>query len=302
MNLNGGTIRFDGYSRAIGGTVNFASGTVQLAGNRTIDTDAAVKDWFGNLPNIGVGKTLAIEGNATISGATAVTLSGGTATAHLFALNSGSQLVSTQASQVIGPVAMMSGSTINASGGDLTIGDATRTDGFYSNGAVSIGSHTLTVTDSNGGTFDSAANVTLGASGNPGTFASANGLTLNSGGHISGYGVINSTNNVSSPVLNNGIFSGTSSALRLTLPGYIKGTGTFDNVTFNGTFAPGLSPASMTLGSAIQRNTGDGDRRAYRRKRVRSTEPHPRQRRGRAGRLARCYAAEQLHAAGRRHV
>ncbi len=47
VNLNGGTLRFDGYSRAPGGAIAFTSGTVQVAGDRTIDSDAAIADFFG---------------------------------------------------------------------------------------------------------------------------------------------------------------------------------------------------------------------------------------------------------------
>ena len=249
VNLNGGTIRFDGYTRAVGGAIRFPSGTVQLAGNRTIDTDPAVKDWFGAAPSIGVGKKLVVEGNATVSGVTTIMLAGGILEAHSLLMSSGSQLATTQSSQVVGPVAAMSGSTIDASGGDLTIGDPARADGFYSNGALSVGSSTITVVDSDGGDFGVAANVTLGAGGNPGTLAAATGLTLSPGGNIAGYGAINSPNNAATPVVINGSLSGNAWAALLTLPGYVKGTGTLDNVAFNGTFSPGLSPASVSLGS-----------------------------------------------------
>src|SRR5262249_35890633 len=42
---------------------------------------------------------------------------------------------------------------------------------------------------------------------------------------------------------------GTSAAQPITLSGYIKGVGTFNNVTFSGTFDPGFSPALLTVGS-----------------------------------------------------
>src|SRR4029077_12208720 len=44
VNLNGGTLRFNGYSRS--GTINFAAGTVKLAGSRTIGTDTPIQDFF----------------------------------------------------------------------------------------------------------------------------------------------------------------------------------------------------------------------------------------------------------------
>ncbi len=250
VNLNGGTIRFDGYSRAVGGTVNFTSGTVQVAGDRTINTDAAIQDWFGAAPSIGIGKQLVVEGNATLSAATPVTLAGGTLSGHTVAMLSGSHLASTQSSQLLGPLAAQTGSVIDATGGDLTMGDATRTDGFYCNGTLTVGSHSATLADLDGAVFDSAANVTLGASGTPGALVAANGMTLNSGANLTGHGSIDTPDNALTPFVNNGGLTGDSLAVPLTLPGYVKGTGTFDNVRFAGTFAPGLSPASVNLGSA----------------------------------------------------
>ena len=103
VSLNGGTIRFDGYSRAAGGTVNFTAGSVKVAGDRTIDTDVAIQDWFGASPTIGVGKKLAVEGNATLSAAAPVTLAGGVLTANSLTMSSGSHITSSQSSQVVAP-------------------------------------------------------------------------------------------------------------------------------------------------------------------------------------------------------
>ena len=67
LNLQGGTIRFDGYSRDSTGQINFSSGTVQLAGNRNVGTDAAIADFFGAAPIIPTGKALVVEGTAAIT-------------------------------------------------------------------------------------------------------------------------------------------------------------------------------------------------------------------------------------------
>ena len=55
INLDGGTIRFNDYFRfdngaGTTGTFNFNTGTIQLAGNRSIGTDLAIKDLFGASP------------------------------------------------------------------------------------------------------------------------------------------------------------------------------------------------------------------------------------------------------------
>jgi hypothetical protein len=47
----------------------------------------------------------------------------------------------------------------------------------------------------------------------------------------------------------NGDVQGDSFANNVEFTGYVKGVGTFNNVAFSGTFAPGLSPAVVTVGS-----------------------------------------------------
>ncbi len=159
VNLNGGTLRFDGYTRAPGGTVNFTSGKVQVAGNRTIDSDAAIADFFGAPPTIGADKQLTVEGIATLSAAAPVTLAGG-------------------------------------------------------------------------------------------TLAAVTGLTLNAGGNIAGHGTVDTPNNATTPLINNGTINGISLAEPLTLPGFVTGIGSLDNVHFTGKYSPGIGPTSASLGSA----------------------------------------------------
>jgi hypothetical protein len=250
INLNGGTVRFDNYIRVAGGSVNFTSGTVQMAGNRTIGSDGAIQDWFGASPTIGMGQNLVIEGSATLSAAAPLTLVGGSLTASSLQLSTGSHLLSSQTSQVTAPVLAQTGSSIAVSSGQLTIGDATSANGFYSNGALQVGASTLVLADADGAVLDGAAHVTLGASGNPGTLSTENGLTLNAGGSIAGNGTIDSPNNSATSLVLNGTVTGNSSAERLTLPGFVKGNGVLDNVDFTGTYSPGAGPASVNLGSA----------------------------------------------------
>jgi hypothetical protein len=85
--------------------------------------------------------------------------------------------------------------------------------------------------------------VALGSGASPGTLNAANGLTLDFGGNITGVGTITTPNNIAKPLINNGHITGNSAAQKITLSGYVKGVGTFDNVTTTGTFSPGLSPA-----------------------------------------------------------
>ena len=55
--------------------------------------------------------------------------------------------------------------------------------------------------------------------------------------------------NIAKPLINNGHITGDSIGEAITLPGYVKGVGTFDNVNFTGTFAPGLSPTILSVGN-----------------------------------------------------
>ena len=97
--------------------------------------------------------------------------------------------------------------------------------------------------------FDSVSLAALGSGASPGTVNAANGLTLDFGGNITGFGTVSTPNILAKPLINNGHITGTSAAQRITLPGYVKGVGTFDNVSFTGTFSPGLSPTILTVGN-----------------------------------------------------
>jgi hypothetical protein len=162
----------------------------------------------------------------------------------------GSQLTNTLTAQVSGAVLALAGSVIDATAANLALGDATKVNGFYGNGTLQVGQNTITLADANDAVLDSATLVALGSGGNPGTLAAANGLTLNFGGNITGHGTIDTPNNAAKPFTNNGNLTGSSLAEPLTLAGYVKGVGNYDNVDFTGTFSPGFSPATVNLGSA----------------------------------------------------
>jgi hypothetical protein len=152
--------------------------------------------------------------------------------------------------QIIG----LTASTITAIG-NLTLGDATKVNGFYSNGTVNVGAHTVTLADANDAAFDSAALVTLGDSGSPGTLAAANGLTLDFSGNVTGFGTVDTPDSIATPLTNNGHIAGNSGAEPITLTGYVKGVGTLDNVVITGTDAPGFSPATVVRGSVVYDGT-----------------------------------------------
>jgi hypothetical protein len=150
---------------------------------------------------------------------------------------------------VKGAIVALAGSTTDATAADLTLGDASKVNGFYSAGTLRVGQRTVTLSDANDAVLDAAALVTLGSGANPGTLSAVGGLTLNFGGNITGFGTVNTPNSAATPLINNGHITGSAADQRLTLAGYVKGVGTFDNVEFTGTFSPGFSPAKVYLGS-----------------------------------------------------
>jgi len=267
VTLNGGTLRLSTLTDANNRLV-FNSGTFQLGSNRTIGTDSIISRFYGLAASVPIGKGLTVEGATTIASGSSLTIAGGTFKSNGLTVASGGALdfdrgvfeltggaiagltnliVPTGGefrASGIQPVRVTSapGSTITATGA-LTLGDAAAVNGFYSDGNLSVGANAVTLLDANDVAFDTGSLVALGSGASPGTLNAANGLTLDFGGNITGVGTITTPNNIAKPLINNGHITGNSAAQKITLSGYVKGVGTFDNVTTTGTFSPGLSPA-----------------------------------------------------------
>ncbi|MEO1528905.1 MAG: right-handed parallel beta-helix repeat-containing protein [Planctomycetota bacterium] len=146
------------------------------------------------------------------------------------------------------------GSFIQATG-SLSIGDSTSPLGFATLGEFIVGSHMVTIEDSNDAQL--GALTEIGVTGAPGQLIAANGLTIDFGNNVTGFGTIDTPNDVNQRVLNNGDVRGLSSAEVLTLTGYVKGVGTLANVSVTGTLSPGLSPASVNYGALVIGETSD---------------------------------------------
>ncbi len=284
ITLNGGTIRFDTYQNfdngypEVTGKIIFNSGTIQLAGSRTLGFDPILLEHYGKLAVLPAGKGLTVEEVATIPYDSGLTINGGTMCAKNLVVNgpfqfSGGVLEITGGTitgltslniptggefRATGTqdlrIAGAAGSTITATG-NLTLGSAAAVNGFYTDGTLTVGSNTVTLSDANDAAFDSGALISLGNGAAPGTLNAANGLTLDFGGNAVGFGTITTLNTVAKPLINNGHITGTSAAQKITLPGYVKGVGTFDNVSFTGTFSPGLSPTALQAGNIDLSNT-----------------------------------------------
>ncbi|MEM9825810.1 MAG: VCBS domain-containing protein, partial [Planctomycetota bacterium] len=138
------------------------------------------------------------------------------------------------------------GSSIQADG-DLTIGRVTSPVGFATEGELRVGGNTVTLLDSNRVALGSLTH--LGDAALAGRLIAAGGMNLDAGGNIEGFGTLDSPNDIALLSMINGDVSGDSDQRPITLTGYIKGVGTFDNFVFDGTYSPGFSPAQSVLGS-----------------------------------------------------
>jgi hypothetical protein len=138
------------------------------------------------------------------------------------------------------------GSVIEASG-TLTLGSASSPAGFVYDGELRTKQFAVTL---NSSAIVGLGNLTtLGNGATPGTLTATNGFATDFDQSITGYGTINSTNTLAKHATINGTVQGTAVGQPITLSGYIKGTGTLTNVSFTGTYSPGLSPAIVTAGN-----------------------------------------------------
>ena len=192
--------------------------------------------------NVAAGATLQMISNSPVKlGPT--NLNGGTLIAPSgVAVPTG--LALTAAGSIQGRVSSEAGSLIEATG-PLTLGDATSFGGFLSNGELREKAQGVIILDKNQAVLGNLTEVGTGA--NPGTLTAANGVFVDFGRAITGYGTVAGTNALAKATIINGDAAGNSNVQPLNFSGYVKGIGTFTNVTFSGTFSPGLSPAIVPV-------------------------------------------------------
>lgn len=234
-------------NQSYSGQTNLNAGTLEYSlglsvGQPGIADTSNVVMLTGSTLNTGSGT------DATIGTLGSVSMTSATLNANRLNALFGSQLSGTGA--VNAKILADTGSTITAFG-NLSLGDATAFNGFYSNGDLTVQSGTATLLDANTAVFDSAANVTLGNGVGTGILGASNGVTLDFGGNISGRGTVDTPNNSTTPLVVNGAITGDSlsEGEKITLPGYVKGVGTLDNVMITGTDALGFSSAAVNRGS-----------------------------------------------------
>ena len=266
LTLSGGT--FNTGSLASSGTFAFNSGTLGFIStggtfNASLVSNSPSTTINVNANNVSLGNAGSFTGfihQGTLNvGTNTVTLNsagyaklgiltslvGGTIVApNGISFGSGSNFVGhgTVNAQVTGEL----GSVIEADGA-LALGDSTSPAGFNDAGQLRVKDNTVTL---NSTAPVTVGNLTvLGGPNGPGNIIATNGVVENFGGAITGYGTINSSNTLAKHSVINGTVEGNSMAQPITLSGWIKGVGTFDNVVFSGTHDPGFSPTLSTVGN-----------------------------------------------------
>jgi len=176
---DGGTVSMSG---AINGAVKvLTGGTITASGDLTMG-DASTNLGFQGDGTLNVGphtvtlvdQTVATVGQATIDGGTLNVPTG-------LLLEPGDTLSGTGLVQ--GHVDSQAGSTITATG-PLTMGDASSTSGFVSEGTLAVGSQTVTLRDADGARLGSSTTLAGG------TIVAANGVSVGLGEQLTGSGTI----------------------------------------------------------------------------------------------------------------
>ncbi len=206
------------------------------AGTHTITLNQLGFFGLGTGTNIGTGGTLAAPNGMVLQAAHTISAAGGA---------------------LQGPFNAQAGSTIFASSTDVSIGDASASDGYFSDGVLMVKDGVnVILLDANEAVLGSRTVLgDPGAAGSSGEVSAGNGAVLEFGKNVEGFGTVNTPNDPLKPLINNGSIVGNSGAEPITLTGYIKGVGTLDNVVITGTDAPGFSIATVSRGSVTYAGT-----------------------------------------------
>ncbi|MCY2930170.1 MAG: PEP-CTERM sorting domain-containing protein [Planctomycetota bacterium] len=207
-------------------TVTTTPKALTIGGTGRVEVGAVGSLKVAQEVTVQAGGTLQVNGGALSAGAVSV---GGTLR--------GSGIVTA-------PVTGLAGSLIEATGA-LALGDTTAGNGFATDGELHTAANLVTLRSA--GTVTLGSTTTLGSGGTPGTLKADSGLVIGVGRTVSGEGTIDTPNDATKALTNNGLIT---SATTITLKGYVKGTGQFQNVVFSGTFSPGDGPAGVSLGNA----------------------------------------------------
>ncbi|MEM9914993.1 MAG: PEP-CTERM sorting domain-containing protein [Planctomycetota bacterium] len=225
--------------KASGATADYvqdlASGPAgSYRGAGTLRVDDGVTARFRNFGPVALGSETMLNGGRIDAGSNGVVLPAG-------AMLQGSGSVS---GAFFGQLGSQLGVT-----GDLTLGQTSLLAGFAMEGTIlTLQDSTLTIQTGNRASLGLQTALAGGS-----TLTAANGLVVDFGERVTsflGSPTISVGADATRSFINNGRVSGESAFDPLVLEGFVQGVGTFEDIVFNGTFAPGLSPAAVTLGAA----------------------------------------------------
>jgi len=239
-----------------GTIVNAGTGTTTLTGattytaslaataGRLIVGDGSSVAGFATVSGLSAGSGATLElrsrGLAYINGLS--TLTGGTIlAANGISVGAGANVLG--AGRISGFVSAVQGSRVEADGGNLTIGDTGSYIGFSSDGLLYTNGNEVELLDRNLAVLGSLTQLGNGVSG--GSLRAANGMLLEQGKNLVGRGTVFGNFVNQGDVYGDGPTAG--QQLVFAAGSTVSGNGSFTNALFNGTYAPGNSPAITNL-------------------------------------------------------
>ncbi|TWU49227.1 PKD domain-containing protein [Rubripirellula reticaptiva] len=224
------------------------SNTIRFSDYEALTFDGMLTFAATSVLNIGSNESLTIGSSSPVDMGSLTLINGGTlASTSTIVLGAAESLIGF--GLIDGPFAGETGSLIQALD-SLTIGNALSPIGFATRGELQVGTSTVTLLDSNQAVLGSL--TTLGSGGVAGTLISANGVLIDTGNNLTGFGTLNTPDDIALLSMINGSVTGnslTGPVEPITLPGYYKGVGNLNNVSITGTYSPGFSPAQIISGS-----------------------------------------------------
>lgn len=149
----------------------------------------------------------------------------------------------TVAARIVSP----NGSTITASGGDLTLGDLGFTSSVDIAGLLNADGNSVVLLDSDAATV--RGTVSLGdGNGTTGSVTAVNGIVVQPGALVTGHGTVVTGDGETSGLLSNGNLTGASAQQLLTISGALSGSGTINNVVLDGPWNPAEAVANRLDG------------------------------------------------------
>lgn len=243
VNLDGGTLSAESLTRVGNGRFNWSGGTLNITGITGASLGSGELEALTQLDS---GKTLDVTHTLYVNSGALLFLRGGNVKAGTLALNGGSivggalDMAGIRQLSGYGTVAITGGTaanTIQASGGNLVLGDVNSITGFDFGGNLNVGGNRVVLLDQDQAQL--GVSTTLD---NGGQLEAGKGIRLSSGDTLTYTGNASILGNFT----NNGEVSGSGGAL--TFLNDVNGAGSFGgDIVFHAAYNPGNSPASVNF-------------------------------------------------------